>query len=175
MPRSHPSSFSMVAKGVFTGTKRVKTPSVAFGDFPATPVVLPTKKLSLSGDGNEEQEAPRVKATKDKDSRLSGGNGADSDPIPSFYVRNQHARSSVQARRPEAGMTPAQLLELKAMELAIRRVELAVQEQRNVGIRLEIEREKDRRRAAEHEQQKQQNPEFWDAAHERQLLRVEEA
>ena len=64
-------------------------------------------------------------------------------------------------------------MELKAAELAIRRVELAAQEQRNVGLRLELERDRDRRRARE--QEHEQQPPVWDAALERQKLRIEEA
>ena len=59
-------------------------------------------------------------------------------------------------------------------ELSIRRVELAIQEQRSVGVRLDIDRENDRRRAAEQQQQEQQEP-AWDAALERQKLRIDEA
>ena len=72
-------------------------------------------------------------------------------------------------------MSPAQLLELRATELAIRGVDLAIQEQRGANLRLEIERERDIRRAQEHEQKQQQQPNFRDAAIERQKLRIEEA
>jgi hypothetical protein len=162
----------MVAKGVFTGTKHVKTTSVAFGDFPATPVGLPTQRFSLSGGGNEEPTTPLSKAAEQKSSELSGGNGVSQAPFPSFYIKNEHGRSSFQSRRPEAGMSPVQLLELRATELAIKRVDLAIQEQRNVGFRLEAERERDRRLAAS-AQHEQQQP-AWDAAFGRQKLRVDE-
>ena len=84
-----------------------------------------------------------------------------------LYTQNAHMRASFQSRRPEVGMSPAQLLELRSTELAIKRVDLAIQEQRGANLRLEMERERELRRAREREQEQQQDPKFWDAALER--------
>ena len=164
----------MVAKGVFEGG------SVAFGDFPPSPVGLPTQKLSLSPPPKRQRAVfstpPSTPPSKEADVHFSGGSDAQQGAaFHPFYTQNASARRSVQSRRPEAAMSPAQLLELRATELAIRRVDLAIQEQRGANLRLEIERERDIRRAQEHEQKQQQQPDFRDAAIERQKLRIEEA
>jgi hypothetical protein len=166
----------MVAKGN-SSAKRQNSPSIAFGDFEPVPVVLPTKKfISVKGGAQKHRKTPSEvnKENEQKSSELSGGNGVSQAPLPSFYTKNAHARASYQSRRPEACMSPVQLLELRATELAIKRVDLAIQEQRATVVRLEHEREKDRRLAVEHEQQQQQQP-SWNADLERQKLRVEEA
>ena len=85
----------MVAKGN-SSAKRQNSPSIAFGDFEPVPVVLPTKKfISVKGGAQKHRKTPS-EVNKENDSEVSGGNGAHQPSFPSFYVRNEHARSSFQ-------------------------------------------------------------------------------
>ena len=65
----------MVAKEVLNAKRPVP---IAFGDFPAIPVGIPTQKLSLSlgGAGNHLNEPTKdARNAEQSNSDLSGGNG----------------------------------------------------------------------------------------------------